>query len=111
MADACKQIIGDKETNNNKDSKKEVRKMLKKIYEELVLIRKELQTIRKKSESKERSRQFFGGNFIQTSKENKADDLMISTAQFGKKSLKWYIRMLCANVKTDPDKTLESWDD
>ena len=28
--------------------KKEVRKMLKKIYEELVLIRKELQTIRKK---------------------------------------------------------------
>lgn len=91
--------------------KKEARKMLKKIYEELVLIRKELQTIRKKSEFKERSRQFFGENFIQTSKENKADDLMISTAQFGKKSLKWYIRMLCANVKTDPDKTLESWDD
>lgn len=85
--------------------------MLKKIYEELVLIRKELQTIRKKSESKERSRQFFGENFIPTSKENKADDLMISTAQFGKMSLKWYIRMLCANVKTDPGKTLESWDD
>lgn len=85
--------------------------MLKKIYEELVLIRKELQTIRKKLESKERSRQFFGENFIPTSKENKADDPMISTAQFGKKSLKWYIRMLCANVKTDSDKTLESWDD
>lgn len=42
--------------------------MLKKIYEELVLIRKELQTIRKKSEFKERSRRFFGENFIQTSK-------------------------------------------
>ena len=91
--------------------KKEVRKMLKKIYAELVLIRKELQTIRKKSEFKDRTRRFFGENFIPTSKENKADDLMISTAQFGKMSLKWYIRMLCANVKTDPDKTLESWDD
>lgn len=91
--------------------KKEVRKMLKKIYEELVLIRKELQTIRKKSEFKEKSRRFFGENFIQTSKENKVDEIMISTVQFGKKSLKWYIRMLCANIKTDPSKKLESWDD
>lgn len=57
--------------------------MLKKIYEELVLIRKELQTIRKKSEFKETSKRFFGENFIQTSKEDKADKLMISTAQFG----------------------------
>lgn len=85
--------------------------MLKKIYEELVLIRKELQATRKKSEFEERKRRFFGENFVKESKRNKTDELMISTVQFGEKSLKWYIRMLCANVKTDPSKTLESWDD
>lgn len=85
--------------------------MLKKIYEELVLIRKELQTIRKKIGVQGKIKAVFRGKFHSNIKRNKADDLMISMAQFGKKSLKWYIRMLCANVKTDPDKTLESWDD
>ncbi|GAA0252284.1 hypothetical protein GCM10008922_10670 [Faecalicatena contorta] len=35
----------------------------------------------------------------------------IITAEHGKRSLKWYIRMFCANVKSDPSKKLRSWGD
>lgn len=84
--------------------------MLKKIYEELVFIRKELQTIRK-NVVPGNSNEIFSGDFTKEYKENREDELIVSTVQFGRKSLKWYIRMLCANVKEDPRKTLESWDD
>lgn len=70
----------------------------------------EHQSIKEEPESKE-TRRFIGEDCNESSKKNVADDLKISTAQFGKKSLKWYIRMLCANVKTDPSKMLKSWGD
>ena len=36
---------------------------------------------------------------------------LITTAEHGKKSLKWYIRMLSSSVKSDPSKELRSWED
>ena len=36
---------------------------------------------------------------------------LITTAEHGKKSLKWYIRMLSSSVKSDPSMELRSWED
>lgn len=40
-----------------------------------------------------------------------ANEQKIATAEHGNKSLRWYIRMLSANVKNDPRKELRSWGD
>ena len=38
-----------------------------------------------------------------------ANEQKVATAEHGGKSLRWYIRMLSANVKNDPSKELRSW--
>lgn len=40
-----------------------------------------------------------------------ANEQKVATAEHGVKSLRWYIRMLSANVKNDPRKELRSWGD
>jgi hypothetical protein len=80
LADACKQIIGDMETNDNKYSKKkEVRKMLKKIYSELLLIRREIKQLNKTLErnvelqNKMRDEPMFIPSYSRSSKEHTAE--------------------------------------
>jgi hypothetical protein len=34
----------------------------------------------------------------------------VLTCEYGRKKMKWYIRMLCSNIKKDPNKELESWE-
>lgn len=117
--------------------------MFKRILKELILIRRELQSIRKSLETRKenywslsdlsKEEKWFKENYTplhKSTSEERSDsndrkkkefeelkkrveniesgETVINTLEYGKKSIKWYVRMICGKIKSDSKKELES---